>query len=150
MRRMTIVLLLLMVLAAPLAAYDTGRSPMKAGALSLVLPGGGQVYNGKWIKAACVAGVECWFIGSAIYHDAKMNDAYDNAMSSSGDEYTYWAGEYDDHRDARQNAYWWLGTTVFLSVLDAYVDAHLYNFEEEKRRLHMEFDQDSITLSWDF
>ena len=144
-------LLLLVVLATPLLAhYDTGRTPLKAAALSLVLPGGGQVYNGKYIKAGLLLGIEGWFLGNALYHNHKMNEAYDNAQGASGDVFLHWEAEYNDHYTARQNAYWWLGTTMFLSVIDAFVDAHLYNYESEKQRLHLELTPDAVALSWKF
>ncbi|MCD4829857.1 MAG: hypothetical protein K8R90_10555 [Candidatus Cloacimonetes bacterium] len=144
-------LLLVVGAAMPLvAAYDTGRQPLKAAALSLAVPGGGQVYNSEFIKAALILGIEGWFLGSAIYHNAKMNDAYDNAQNATGDDFAHWESEYNRHYNSRQSDYWWLGTTVFLSVIDAFVDAHLYNYKSEKQRLRLKFNPEGVALSWQF
>ena len=148
--RRSIILLCALLLAVQLAAYDTGRKPMLAAGLSLVAPGGGQFYNGKYVKSAVVLGIEGWFLGSAIYHHIQMNEAYDKANNSTGNDYNHWASEYNQHYNSRQNAYWWLGTTIFLSILDAFVDAHLYNYEAEKQRIHLELEPDKVTISWRF
>jgi hypothetical protein len=84
---------------------------------SLVVPGWGQATNHAWVKAALVAGGETVLIASIVQDTHKLE-----TLDSTDPEY----GVIYDHR--QRNA-WWLGGLVFLSMVDAYVDAHLKGFD---------------------
>ena len=84
---------------------------------SLVVPGWGQATNHAWVKAALVAGGETALIAS-IVQDTRKLDSLDPADPQ-------YASTYDN----RQRNTWWLGGLVFLSMVDAYVDAHLKGFD---------------------
>jgi len=84
---------------------------------SLVVPGWGQATNHAWVKAALVAGGETVLIASLIQDTNKLKD-----LEATDPQY----GVIYDHR--QRNA-WWLGGLVFLSMVDAYVDAHLKGFD---------------------
>lgn len=93
------------------------KSPTGAMLRSLALPGWGQFYNGKWFKGVLAIGVETGLVLNAIYLNAqleKSTDPYDQEF----------------YRNNRNLSFWWLGATILLSMLDAYVDAHLYHFDE--------------------
>lgn len=116
-----------------------------------MLPGGGQVYNEKYVKAGLVIGVQSWLIGSAIYHNGKRAD-YQKLVDSTTDaiyqqQYRALRNEY---QDKLSNDIWWIGITAALSVIDAYVDAHLYDFEARKSKLNLRFDGTSVKLELDF
>lgn len=84
---------------------------------SLILPGWGQFYNGKWIKGLLVIGAEAGCIANAVI----MNQ---------------WAQQTEDenlkfyYTDSRNLSYWLLAATILYSAADAYVDAHLADFDE--------------------
>jgi hypothetical protein len=84
---------------------------------SLVVPGWGQATNHAWVKAVIVAGGETALIASIVQdtHQLKSLDATDP--------------QYGVIYDHRQRNSWWLGGLVFLSMVDAYVDAHLKGFD---------------------
>ena len=95
------------------------KNPKKAFLFSLS-PGGGQLYNGKWVKAIMFIGLEAaatksWLENSHIYND------YDN-------------GNYPlrKHRylEKRNKYGWWMGFIYLFGMLDAVVDAHLQPFDE--------------------
>ena len=64
MKRYLLILLILLAMSS-LPAWELSR-PAKAGALSAVLPGGGQIYNKQFVKAGLVIGIQGFLIGSAI------------------------------------------------------------------------------------
>ncbi len=98
-------------------APKKARSPRGAMLRSALLPGWGQYYNGKLLKAALVFGVETFFVTSAIVRNQKVVASTDPVIRS------YWI-------DQRNNMSWAFLATRLLSVLDAYVDAHLSDFDD--------------------
>lgn len=102
--------------AAP-AAKDSVKSPTGAMLRSLAVPGWGQWYNGKKFKAVLAAGGELGLVVDAIW----LNQL---AVRSSN--------EYDRlyYQDNRSLAIWWLAGVILYSMADAYVDAHLFKFDE--------------------
>ena len=94
------------------------KDPKKAFYFSLI-PGMGQVYNGKLLKSAIVIGLEI-----AAYNACLNNlDIYNN----------YENGNYPlrKHRylEKRNKYTWWVGIIYVYAMVDAVVDAHLYKFD---------------------
>ncbi|MBC8312918.1 MAG: hypothetical protein H8E33_01545 [Candidatus Cloacimonetes bacterium] len=116
------------------------KNATKAMLYSFIVPGGGQFYNQKYFKSVAVFATEAIMIGYAIDYHIKMNDAWDDENQA----------EYSQFYDKRQNMYWWFGAIKFLSVVDAFVDAKLYDFEEKKRKIELKFDGNTISLSYRF
>ncbi len=84
-----------------------------------MLPGWGQAYNGKPLKAVIVGGLEEGILygiyrQERLFKDAQIghNDVLANA-----------------YREDRNRLIWMLAGTLIFSTLDAYVDAHLYDFD---------------------
>ena len=50
----------------------------------------------------------------------------------------------------RTSDIWWMGITMGLSVLDAWVDAHLYDFEADKERIHLLFEDNTLKVQLKF
>lgn len=127
------------------------KNPTRAALYSIMLPGGGQVYNHAYVKAGVVIGVQAYFVGSALYHDGKAKD-FEKLSAGTSDailqqEYQSRRKEY---QELRTSDFWWIGITMALSALDAYVDAHLYDFEAQKDKLHLRFEGDAILLERGF
>ena len=94
------------------------KDPKKAFYFSLI-PGMGQVYNGKLLKSAIVIGLEI-----SAYNACLNNlDIYNN----------YENGNYPlkKHRylEKRNKYTWWIGIIYVYAMIDAVVDAHLYKFD---------------------
>jgi TM2 domain-containing membrane protein YozV len=85
------------------------RSPAAAMLRSLIVPGWGQLYNGRHLHAALVFGAEAGLLAAAISWDRQ-------AKATAGDEQFF-------NRDYRNITIGWLAGTVVLSATDAYVDA---------------------------
>ena len=110
------------------------KSPMGALLRSVALPGWGQFYNEKYLKAVLVFGVETTYIVLAADEWRKTNSHkknYQSALPNSPEQ--YWEfDQYRFHEDQRNLYLWVISGIIFLSMFDAYVDAHLYTFDKEK------------------
>ncbi len=91
-------------------------SPKGAMIRSILLPGWGQWYNDKKIKAGIVFLAETGIIGSAVYWGKKANNETDTLYR-------------DFYIDNRNLAFWYLGGFILLSMADAFVDAPLSGFD---------------------
>ncbi len=95
------------------AAPDT--IPRKNDKIALylsIIPGGGQIYNHKFFKALI-------FAGAFTYYSLRYQNKARRFDQTGLDA---------DHR-ARNDQVWMLGLTWTLGLIDAYVDAQLYNFD---------------------
>lgn len=143
--------LLLVLLCLCLAGNLSGITPSKpyrAMAYSIILPGGGQVYNHQYLKAGLVIGIQGALTGLALYHDDKRDHYRDLALLSS-DIYVQqqWMAKSNEYKDMVRSDIWWMGITMALSAIDAYVDAHLLDYDSEKERIHLKFDKDKVLLN---
>tara|TARA_A100001011_G_scaffold71517_1_gene73335 strand:+ start:156 stop:590 length:435 start_codon:yes stop_codon:yes gene_type:complete len=94
------------------------RDPKKAFYFSLI-PGMGQLYNGKLIKSAIIIGLEVSAYAAWKENSGKYNN-YDN------NNYQLKKHRYLEKR----NKYaWWIGILYFYAMIDAVVDAHLNSFD---------------------
>ncbi|MFQ5631694.1 MAG: DUF5683 domain-containing protein [bacterium] len=99
-------------------ARKKAKNPTGAMVRSIFFPGWGQLYNGKWLKALIVFGAEAGFIGTAIYLNQKAHDDRETALNR------------ELYADMRNTNYWRTGVAILISMLDAFVDAHLSDFDE--------------------
>ena len=114
---------------------NSGFAPKPYGALlrSLAVPGWGQYYNRKYIKGGLVTLLEGYFIYSLVDRQLKMNDYLDKraGLATDSELYERYKNKYNEAKADRDTALWWWLGIKFLSVVDAYVDAHLFQFQEE-------------------
>jgi hypothetical protein len=77
---------------------------------------------------------------------------YKSKASSSTDLYLTqrYRQQADEFKDKRTSDIWWIGITAALSVLDAYVDAHLADFESQKNKLRLRFEDETLALQFTF
>lgn len=92
------------------------KSPTGAVIRSTLVPGWGQMYNGKWLKALIVVGTEAGLAGNAMLMNSRMLN------SNTPDEREF----YQYHRGT---FVWWFVGIYLLNILDAYVDAQLFEFD---------------------
>lgn len=141
MMRKTVLIIILLtlffVLSATLDAQESllkkkQDNPSPTGALlrSLAVPGWGQFYNGKYVKAAVIGIGESLLIYQTVYYwkrSDKYQDLYLNEDDSDLRQSKF--QQFDRYRDLRNQHIWFLGIAVFYSMFDAYVDAHLKNID---------------------
>ena len=116
------------------------QNPTVALFKSMFVPGLGQVGNRRYVKAIVIAGLETWFIGSAIHYGRQASGFRDqwNEASDAASRNVYY-GLYEDRRDERNKFSWFAGITIFVSMFDAYVDAHLSGSPSRERNSRVEW-----------
>jgi hypothetical protein len=105
------------------------KSPWGAVGRSAILPGWGQFYNESYWKIPIIWGLGAWF----VYGWVQNNDDY----KSNRDLYNETGTELyrqrrDFYRDQRDNFTIYLVLLYLLNLVDAYVDAHLFDFSIEE------------------
>ncbi|MBN1558981.1 hypothetical protein JW998_01935 [candidate division KSB1 bacterium] len=96
---------------------SAAKNPTGAMLRSIFLPGWGQFYNGKWFKGIIIGGAEIGLVANAIVLNRWAQEA------ATEEEFLYYI-------DNRNLSFWLLGATILYSMVDAYVDAHLFGFDE--------------------
>ncbi len=133
------------------AKLAANKSPMGALLRSVALPGWGQFYNGKYIKFALFCGAESFFIYKAAHWWKKTEDQYDLVQTLPEGQQASAFYLYKSYRGNRNDYLWLVALSVFISMFDAYVDAHLSGFDID---LTPEFDEKSqevaLKLSFNF
>ncbi len=101
------------------------KSPLGAVLRSAVIPGWGQLYNESYWKVPVVWGVAGWF----IYNWIDTNNEYIKYrdLYIESDQGIYLSRR-DFYRDQRDYFAIYLTLTYLLNLVDAYVDAHLFDF----------------------
>jgi len=135
------------------------RNPWPTGALflSAAIPGGGQFYNGKYIKSFLYGVTEIYLIKYVYWRWKQMDEHWQNFKSIDDDllesgqiapsvmpsstnisffhtDYDFIKAQqfalYEKKRDSRNTHIWLTALVVFVSMFDAYVDAHLADFNQ--------------------
>jgi hypothetical protein len=111
--------------------------PGRAALYSLLLPGGGQIYNKKWLKVPMAWGVDGFFLFTLVKRKKEYNN-YKTILEKYASDPTYKDATYskDQARNFRTAArgnveYAWVYLALghIVTVFDAYVDRHLKDFD---------------------
>lgn len=105
------------------------KSPWGAVLRSAVLPGLGQYYNQSYWKIPVIWGVNAWFIYNYTYNNNKYKDYQAQYIRVQNPDYK---ANRDFYRDQRDQFAIYLGITYVLTLVDAYVDAQLFDFSVEE------------------
>jgi len=101
------------------------KSPWGAVGRSAILPGWGQIYNESYWKAPVIWGVMGWFVYAWVDNNNNYIDYKDLYSQTGESKYLDYRNFYRDQRD--EFAIYFV-LTYFLNLIDAYVDAHLFDF----------------------
>ena len=114
-------LFLNVILTAQVSRSDSTliKNPKTAFYLSVV-PGGGQLYNGKILKGSLVFALEFFAIYSWL-ENAKIHRDYDSINKPLSK---------NRYLEKRNKYAWWVIFIYFYSMIDAMVDAHLSPFDQ--------------------
>lgn len=116
--------------AAP-ASFHPTKSPWLAVGLSAALPGAGQIYDAGYWKVPVIWGLGVYW----LYEWRQLNTQYqdfrarylESLQQSPGGNPIYLHNR-DFYHDERDKFAWFLGGLYLLNLVDAYVGAHLYDF----------------------
>ena len=107
--------------------------PGRAALYSLLIPGGGQIYNKKWWKVPLAWGIDgglTYVLISNRSNYRKTQEAYQTALATPGAEnVSRLKQQRDFYRKWSEYAWIWLIAGHILTVADAYVDRHLMDFD---------------------
>jgi len=110
------------------------KSPATAVLLSAVLPGAGQFYNESYWKVPIVLGLGGYFVAEFLHNNTlykQYRDEYASSVSllpgTSGDANALRLREF--YKDQRNEFAFYFLILYFVNLVDAYVDAVLFDFE---------------------
>jgi hypothetical protein len=104
------------------------KSAITAMLLTTFIPGGGQFYTKRWIKGIIIGGIQSYIIYRGLDTQFELNDVEKKLQES------YSESLFSEKEDllVKRGEIIWLGALVWtIGVLDAYVDAQLYDFESD-------------------
>jgi hypothetical protein len=106
------------------------RKSSKVAVISnMIIPGLGQVYNGRRMKAATMVGLFSGYVARSWIEDKKkvrrriQRDQYPEDST----EWRFQDLFVEFHRETAYDYAWWAGAIYLLGMLDAFVDAHLFD-----------------------
>jgi hypothetical protein len=115
------------------------KSPTTAVLLSMVLPGAGQFYNESYWKIPIIGGL----VGYFGYEYFRQNNLYKDyrdqyaatqtTENPSGDLNLKSLREF--YRGQRDDFVWYFMIVYVVNLVDAYVDAHLFDFDVKDEKL---------------
>ena len=114
------------------SVYVMSKSPMGAVLRSALIPGWGQIYNESYWKAPIVWGILGYFVyywidNNNLYNDYR--DLFSESLEPGTSGNLIYKRNRDFYRDQRDQFAVYIGLTYFLTLVDAYVDAHLFDFD---------------------
>ena len=101
------------------------KSPWGAVLRSAIIPGLGQIYNESYIKAPIIWGIEGALVYGWLFSNRLYKDNRDLFMQTGNEGYRTSREIYRDQRDLFTI---YIGLVYLLNLVDAYVDAHLFDF----------------------
>jgi hypothetical protein len=115
------------------------KSPWIAVGLSALLPGAGQFYNQSYWKVPIILGLGGYlayefFDNNKTYHDYR--DRYAATQTDStpdGDLNLKTLREF--YLDQRNDFIWYFTILYVVNLIDAYVDAHLFDFDVKEEKI---------------
>jgi hypothetical protein len=137
---LVIVLGLFGTAAAAAERPELTPSALQRAMRSAVFPAWGQLTNGKSKKAVVLFGVQSYLITRVVEETRAANESQRRLLALER------LGETDpaslaaeraardsaqDHFDTRRDLLFWVLVSGFYGAIDAYVDAHLGDFDEE-------------------
>lgn len=107
------------------SVFVMAKSPWFAVLQSAIVPGLGQIYNESYIKAPIIWGAAALLVYGWVYNNNRHSD-YGNLYQQTQNElYRRYRDFYGDQRDLFTI---YMGLVYLLNLVDAYVDAQLFDF----------------------
>ena len=113
--------------------WDTGVSATGAVLATPLFPGWGQLYSDNFWKGALAYGTELYFWTNILSRDRQAVRARDFANTFPPDDPNYerYNSIADESWEQMRDFAWWSGGVLLIIALDAYVGAHLFNFDRD-------------------
>ncbi len=120
------------MLLAPLDTWDTGVSATGAVLMTPLFPGWGQLYSDNSWRAALAFGVEMFYWSNMLMRDRRAirYKGFGQGFEEGSQERNYYNALATENWEQVRDFAWWSGGVLLIIALDAYVGAHLFQFEE--------------------
>jgi len=95
----------------------------------MILPGLGEVYNGRRIKAMLMVGLSTIYMGKAWieYKRSVIRKRSRDRYEPFSRHWRFQNEWYTFHKEQALDYLWWSSAIWLIGMLDAYVDAHLFD-----------------------
>lgn len=106
--------------------------PGKAALYSLLIPSGGQIYNKRWWKVPLALGIDGGLTYVLIHNRSLYKETaqlYETELTEKGPNVNFLKEKRDYYRKWSEYAWLWLIGGHLMTVIDAYVDRHLMDFD---------------------
>ena len=115
-----------------LPAQGPTKSASTAMLLSAILPGAGQLYNESYWKVPVIAGLGGYFVVEFLKNNSTYldyRDQYEESLKTTPGGDTELLTYREFYRDQRDTFAWYFLILYAVNILDAYVDASLFDFD---------------------
>jgi hypothetical protein len=119
--------------------FKMKKSPWLAVLFSAILPGAGQFYNQSYWKVPVLLGLTA-YLGYEYYDNNKTFRNYRDQYAATQTP-QFPAGDpalqalRNFYRDQRDDFVWYFAIVYFINLVDAYVDAHLFDFTVKEDKI---------------
>jgi hypothetical protein len=113
--------------------WATGVNATGAVLMTPLFPGWGQLYaDGGW-RAALAFGAEMYFWSNLLSRDrqARRDLEFADTLPEGDLRHAFVVNLATEHKEQMRDFVWWSGGALLIIALDAYVGAHLFNFDED-------------------
>ena len=111
--------------------WQRAKVPKVALFSSAALPGMGQLYNGRRIKVGLAAGFFSVYLAGAWlnWKDAQRWTVIMDRLAEEGDsrELEFAKDQVEFYKETSRDFVWWTSAIWVINVLDAWIDAHLFD-----------------------
>lgn len=111
------------------SSFESSKSVWTAVLMSAVLPGSGQIYNQSYWKAPLIWAISGWLVYNWSDNNKNYKSFNELYLNTQNENYRRLRNSYRDQRDLFAI---YMGLTYFLNLVDAYVDAQLFDFTVEE------------------
>lgn|GEM_PF-834402 len=113
--------------------WSTGVSPTRAVLMTPVFPGWGQLYTGGSWRGTLAFGAEMYFWANLLTRDrrAVRNRDFAHTFPEGDPNRDFYDANAEENWEQMRDFAWWSGGVLLIIALDAYVGAHLFNFDED-------------------
>ena len=110
--------------------WDTGVNPTLAVLMTPLFPGWGQIYARNSWRGALAFGVEWFYWSNLISRSNEARRVEDFAATlEPGSERDYYTSVANETWEQMKDFAWWSAGILLVIALDAYVGAHLFDFD---------------------
>jgi hypothetical protein len=109
--------------------WEREKNPRTAMLCHMLLPGLGQVYNGRRLKVGLMVGFASYYYGNTWLNYKRWHaaEAERDLYESGTREFRHQDELASFYEEQARTYLWWSGAVWLLGLIDSWIDAHLYD-----------------------